>query len=375
MRPCASTSAGIAPTLATVATVEDTNQLGRAQLTAPSYRPGAISRFYDWCDRLPWHGWWLYPALAVALFAWAHAILWSTGRLPVGTIEPTLAVSVVYGPYSLGALAYLNHSAARALAAFWPATGWPDEERPSWALAFTTIRAGLGLPCLVLGIVIAVGSFLSAPDTVVGFDDRSRLTYFVAFVPPAVFGYSMVFVALAHTTRQLRLVSRIHREAEAIDLFDRVPVYAFSLFTAQIGLVYLISGYYTLAFNGSYQAGNLIGLGVLGLIIAFGTACFIVPLWGIHGRLVAEKDALLAGVEARQRRLGEELYRRIDAGEYDGTKVVSEGIAGAGAIHERIARLPTWPWPPQVFRGFVSALLLPVIVYLLSRFIGGQIGA
>ena len=358
-----------------MATVSDTSQLARAQVVASWYRPGAVSRFYRWTDRLPWHGWWLYPALAVVLFAWAHAILWSTGRLPVGTIDQTITVSVVYGPYALGALAYLNRVSERALGAFWPATGWPDEERPSWALAFTTIRAGLGLPCLLLGTAIAVAASLSAPATVMGLDDRSRLTYFVALTPIAVFGYATMLLALAHTTRQLRLVSRIHREAGAVDLFDRAPLYAFSRFTAQIGLTYLIAGYYTITVNNAYQAGNLIGLAVLGGIVTFGTACFIVPLWGIHGRLVGEKDALLAGVEARERKLDEELYRRIDAGEFDGTKVVSEGIAGAGAIRERIARLPTWPWPPQVFRGFISALLLPVIVYLLSRFIGGQIGA
>ncbi len=358
-----------------MATVGDTNQLARAQAAASWYRPGAVSRFYGWCARLPWHGWWLYPALAVVLFAWAHAILWTTGRLPVGTVEPTITVSVVYGPYALGALAYLNRVAKRALAAFWPATGWPDEERPSWARAFTTIRAGLGLPCLVLGTVIAVASFLSAPASVVGTDDRSRLTFFVALAPVATFGYSMTLLAIAHTTRQLRLVSRTHREAGAINPFDRVPVYAFSRFTAQIGLVYLISGYYTLTVNSAFQAGNVIGLAVLSLVIGFGAACFVLPLWGIHGRLVGEKEALLAGVEARLSRLDQELYRRIDAGEFDGTKVISEAIAAAGATRERIARLPTWPWPPQVFRGFVSALLLPVIVYLLSRLLGGRIGA
>jgi hypothetical protein len=222
---------------------------------------------------------------------------------------------------------------------------------------------------------VAIGAFLSAPASVVGLDDRSRWSYFVALFPIAVFGYATMLLALAHTTRQLRLVSRIHREAGAIDLFDRAPVYAFSRFTAQIGLTYLIAGYYTLTVNSAFQAGNVIGLAVLGLVIAFGAACFVLPLWGIHGRLVGEKELLMAGVDARIRKLDDELYRRIDAGEFDGTKVISEGIAGADASRDRIARLPTWPWPPQVFRGFLSALLLPVIVYLLSRLIGGHIGA
>jgi hypothetical protein len=337
--------------------------------------PGGVSRFYDWCYGLPWHGWWVFPAMAGLLFAWAQGILWVTGRLPVGTFDPTLTVSVVYGPYALGALAYLNRVAGRALRTFWPATGWPDADRASWEHAFTTVRAGLGVPSLFIGIGVAIGAFLSAPTAIVGADDLDRLVYFAAFAPTAIFGYGMSVLVIAHTSRQLRLVSTIHRHARAIDPFDRVPVYAFSRFTVQTGLAFLLSGYYTLTLNSSFQSGNLVGLVVLGLVMALSAACFALPLWGIHGRLVGEKETLHAGVEARLNKLAQELYRRIDAGEYDGTKVVNEAIAAAGAVRERIERLPTWPWPPQVFRGFLSALLLPVIVYLLSRLIGGRIGA
>jgi hypothetical protein len=342
---------------------------------APWIRPGAFSRFYAWCFGLPWHGWWLFPAMAGVLLLWGQAILWATGRLAVGTFDPTLTVSVAYGPYAVAVLGYLNLVAGRALDAFWPATGWPDRDRASWAHAFTTVRAGLGLPSLIIGIVVALVAIQSAPASVVGTDDLSRLIYAVALAPSAIFGYSMTLVAIAHTSRQLRLVARIHREARAIDPFDRGPVYAFSRFTVQIGLAFLVSGYYTLTLNGSFQSGNPVGVAVLGLILALGAACFIVPLWGIHERLRVEKEVLFAGVEDRVNKLAQELYRRIDAGEYDGTKVINEAIAAAGAVRERIARLPTWPWPPQLLRGFLSALLLPVVVYLISRLIGGQIGA
>ena len=76
-----------------------------------------------------------------------------------------------------------------------------------------------------------------------GTDDLGRLTYAVALAPSAIFGYAMTVLAIAHTSRQLRLVARIHREARAIDPFDRGPVYAFSRFTVQIGLAFLVSAY------------------------------------------------------------------------------------------------------------------------------------
>ena len=43
-------------------------------------------------------------------------------------------------------------------------------------------------------------------------------------------------------------------------------------------------------------------------------------------------------------------------------------------LRDRASRLPTWPWPPQLLGGFVSALLLPVVVYLLTRFASTLVG-
>ena len=63
----------------------------------------------------------------------------------------------------------------------------------------------------------------------------------------------------------------------------------------------------------------------------------------------------------------------MDASSLPGVKDVTDALGGINATREQIARLPTWPWPPQVLRGFISAIALPVLVFLLSRYVGGQI--
>ncbi|HET9614933.1 MAG TPA: hypothetical protein VFP22_08985, partial [Candidatus Limnocylindrales bacterium] len=73
-------------------------------------------------------------------------------------------------------------------------------------------------------------------------------------------------------------------------------------------------------------------------------------------------------------RLGAELYRRIDGGEFETTKAVSDSLVGVADLRKRVADIPTWPWRPQLLSGFVSALILPVIVYLVSRAAAGQLG-
>jgi hypothetical protein len=318
-------------------------------------------------------GVWVYPGVALILLAWGHAVLWVSGGLPVGSWDVTVAGGVFYGPYALASFAVVNRVALRSLDAFWPATGWPESERPAWAYRFVTLPRGLDLVALAIGIPISIGVFASAPAAILG-DAGTRASMALALLPTMILGYSSFPLIAMHTVRQLRLVMRIHREATAIDPFDREPVYAFSRLTVFTGLAYVLVGYYGLAVNGAFQAGNVLSLATLVGSFAVGMVTFVVPLWGIHDRLVREKAALAREVETRIGRLGDEMFRRVDAGQFDQTKAIGDSIAGVAMLRDRIARLPTWPWPPNVLRGFVTALLLPVIVYVASRLIGGNLG-
>ena len=336
-------------------------------------RPGAVSRVLAWVDRLPGHGWWVFPALVVLLFAWAHAVVWATGRVPFGAIDPVIAVGIVYGPFLLAILAAANAVSKRSLAAFWPATGWPEADRADWEAACADTPGPWGWVALLIGVPVALGSFLSAPATWLG-EGNDRLILFVAYLPGLLLGYCMAPAAFIHTVRQLRLVARIHREANSIDPFDPGPLYAFSRLTVLTGLGYVLIGYYTLTVNGIFAAGNLVTIAAMVFSVVVGIGTFVVPLWGIHDRLVDEKALLLRGVEGRVQRVATEMYRRIDAGEFDGTKVVSDALAGVNALRDRIQHLPTWPWPPQLLRGFVSALVLPLVIFVLTRLVSNQFG-
>jgi hypothetical protein len=338
-----------------------------------SYRPGAANRFVAWVDSLPVRGLWVYPGLALLLFAWGHVILWVSGRIPFGSIDVTVAAGVVYGPYVLAVFAITNRVALRSLDAFWPATGWPDSGRPRWAYEFVTLPRGLDLVALAIGIPISIGAFLSAPPAFLGAPE-TRWYLAAAFLPSMILGYSGFPLLVLHTVRQLRLVTRIHREATAIDPFDLEPVYAFSRLTVVTGLAYVLVGYYGLAVNGAFQAGNLVSIATLAGSFAVGMVTFVVPLWGIHDRLVHEKALLLARAERRIGKVAAEMDRRIDAGEFGTTKEVNDTLAGVTTLRERVAHLPTWPWPPQVLRGFLSALLAPIVVYVVTRLVSAQFG-
>ena len=267
-----------------------------------SYRPSVASRFVAWVDLLPLRGLWVAPALALALFAWGHAVLWASGRLPVGTIDLTVTTGVVYGPYVLAVFAITNRVAARSLHAFWPATGWPDSERPRWLYRFVTLPRGGDLLALAIGIPISIGAFLGA--RLVPGSTRNAVVRRRGI--PSEHDPRLQRVPAHRPPHRAPAASgdEIDREATAIDPFDREPVYAFSRLTVVTGLAYVLVGYYGLAVNGAFQAGNVVSIVTLVGSFAVGMVTFVVPLWGIHDRLVHEKAQLVAqgGGPARQGR-------------------------------------------------------------------------
>lgn len=327
---------------------------------------GPVGRTVEWLAARPWRGALVVVGLLLLQAAWAHALLWAGDRMAVGTLDSTSFVLAAYSPYTLGGMAFGLHIARRALTSFWPATGWPDAERSDWARRFTATPARDEWASLLVGGVGGMLALAAAPPAVLG-PAAGRLLAYVAYAPAFLLGYSLSLAALLITVRWLRLVAQIHREAKAIDPFDRAPLYAFSRVTAVIGLSYAGGSYYSFTVNGSFQAGNLPSLAFLAASMLFGVVAFVAPLWGIHDRLVREKDRLLLDAERRVTRLATEVYARIDADDFAATAPLNATVSGLMTLRERVSRLPTWPWPPQLLGGFVSALLLPVVVYLLTR--------
>jgi hypothetical protein len=341
--------------------------------TPVAYAPSALNRLFWAVERLPGGGWWVYPLLFLALVVYHHAALWITGSVPVGSTSLAGVPPLAFGPYALGAGHLFIRIGGRSLAAFRPASGLSDADYAIRRYEFLTLPAGrLWAPFLV-GAIFGIGSILSAPPSAVAAYGGTGLTSVLVFGAAAIFGYGMSAVSVYFSVRILQRVDRLHREATAIDPFDTAPIYAFSGLTVRLGLAYVLAGYYALFVNSAFQVGNILSLASIVITITLGVACFVLPLWGIHGRLAAAKAVLLRGASLRDQALEAELFRRVDAGNLAGVKEVADALSGIRATGDRIAKLPTWPWPPHVLRGFISAILLPVAVFLITRYVGSQI--
>jgi hypothetical protein len=347
--------------------VAETTRAGEA--STEGERRGVVSAFLDAVYALPWHGWWVFPVMALAILGWGLAVLWMSGNLATGAVALVFATAVPYGPFQLFGVAIARVTSARALDDFWPATGWPDAERADWHHRFAYAPPAWEAIAFVVGGFAGFASLLASPVVTQAPDD-ARAAVILACLPGFVLGYAVGGVAIVLLVRWAWLVSRIHGLATAIDPFDPGPIHAFSRLTSMLGLFALVIVYYSFSVNAANQTGNIPSLAFLATAMVLGTAAFVVPLWGIHQRLTAEKDRLALEVESRTTAVTDELYARIDAGDLAATEVVEHALVSLGTVRQRIAAIPTWPWSPQLFRGFVSALVLPIAVFVVTRLIG-----
>jgi hypothetical protein len=344
-------------------TLEPSLAVGASQRPAPT---GPYTRSVAWLAARPMRSAWLLIGLFFLQVAWAHAVLWASGRVAVGAFDANAPVLSVYGPYTLGATALGLRMVQRAVVVFWPATGWPEARQAEWQGRFEAGSARIEWLALAIGAVGALLSAAAAPASALG-PSPDRLPALVAYGPMFLFGYAVAAPAIVVSIGWLRTVVQLHADATAIDPFDRAPLYAFSRVTAVLGVSVVALAYYSFTANGAFQAGNLPSLVFLAVTTLSGLVAFVAPQWGIHNRLVREKNRLSQEVERRVTRLAAELYARVDAGDFAATSALNATLSGLTTLRDRVARLPTWPWPPQLLRGFVTALLLPVVVYLLTR--------
>jgi hypothetical protein len=46
---------------------------------------------------------------------------------------------------------------------------------------------------------------------------------------------------------------------------------------------------------------------------------------------------------------------------------LNKTLASLVVERELLAKIPTWPWQPGALTGFLTALLLPIILWLIQR--------
>jgi len=164
---------------------------------------------------------------------------------------------------------------------------------------------------------------------------------------------------------------------EEINLFRLQPLYAFSRLTMVSSLFWILilnldlaSNYATISQSSADFAFTIL-FGLPNLLLAFAT--FIVPLWGIHVRIRRKKEAAIEENGLQIEKVHQTLYRMLNKAAYRKTADLEKTLPSLYKMREQIEKVPTWPWNPGTLRGFLSAVFLPLGIWLtqqiLSRFL------
>ncbi|HJS19821.1 MAG TPA: hypothetical protein VJ785_13825 [Anaerolineales bacterium] len=188
----------------------------------------------------------------------------------------------------------------------------------------------------------------------------------------AIAGFEFEFTSY-HSIRQLILVNRIVKMVEQFNLFQLDPVYAFSGVTALTGISLLLMLSLTLIVFPLQLASGPVLVMLLGQV-ALTVAAFVLPLLIVHQRPVAEKRDLLADINKRVTAILSLLHQNLDEYEFGEVSGLNDAISGLIVERDLIHKIPTWPWRAGTLTSFLTAILLPILLFLAQVVLGNWLG-
>jgi hypothetical protein len=175
----------------------------------------------------------------------------------------------------------------------------------------------------------------------------------------------VVAAFLYHTFHQLRTIHLVYTRHTRINLFKMRPLYGLSGVTALTGASLTAITYGWMAINPDLL-GNAISMAIVLPITLLAGATFLWPLVGVHRLLEEEKGQLLDECSLRIESAIAVLHQRVDGEQLGGMDELNKMLASLEIEQNLLERIPTWPWRPETVRLLITALALPLGLWLIQ---------
>jgi hypothetical protein len=116
-----------------------------------------------------------------------------------------------------------------------------------------------------------------------------------------------------------------------------------------------------------------VSIAIIFVTLLLATASFLFPLHDIHRRLVAEKEHLASEANLRLAAMIATLHQRVDSQNLEKMDDVNSAMASLIPEREALSKISTWPWQPETLRGFIGAVVLPIVLWLVTTILGQMI--
>jgi hypothetical protein len=347
--------------MAKAATDNDKTSVRRESPSRP-YVPSWVDRLTALIDRLPESSWLYYLGIGLTLFLVQTGILWGEGVYPIGTFLAVHGFFAGMIAFDLALHHYLDNAADAALATLRPTLKTDEEEYEALRYRLITLPA---LPTLLANLIAAttavlLNETLGAPSGLVQLAD-SPISSALAHVM-----YVMVWwmwgAFIYHAIHQLRVIDRIYTDHTRINPFRVRRLYAFSGVTAVTAVNLTIPTYAWLVINQILLDPIAIAISLPVTVLAL--VVFVWPQLGVRRLLAVEKGQMLDDLAKRFEAAIVDLRQGADSREPQGIDDSIKVLTALEIEEKALNKVSTWPWQPETMRYLVTALFLPLVLWL-----------
>ncbi len=326
-----------------------------------------MDQFMDWVDRLPISPILFYPLVYAALVFLQHGLLWMDGTLQVGQFSPEVFVFNIWFVFISAAWHFLRATGEIAIRRFREALDLNEKETNRLIFEFTRIprRAGWIMVAIAVPLTILALPYIHDYWGPLFFSPLTKFQVYVLmpFVAPMNFGFFWI------TFRCLFMIPSIYSRVKRINLFNLHPIYSLAAFTSRVGMIFVTFVLINVVTAPLTGDPTTTGWNAMYIILQSSIAilAFVLPLWGIHVRLVNEKAKVTEGNNKRLEDAFWSLQRSYDAGKLEEIPQLKTSFSAFMDFRGEIKRVPTWPWDTGTLRSFITALFVPLTVWTLQQ--------
>ena len=337
------------------------------------YAPGWLDRCNHALNRLPGPSWPYYLGIGSVLVLLQIGVLWVEGAYPVKGFAANHAFIAGLIPFLLALSLFLDDRAAAAFAALRPVLNVGEEKCQRLQYQLTTLPARPTLLVSLLGVAsiillnIVMDSFSDFGG--LGAFPISRTLVYLTYIG----AWWVIAAFLYHTIHQLRTIDLIYTHHSRVNLFKMRPLYGLSGVTALTGVSLTAITYGWMLINPELW-GNPISMAIVLPITILAFTTFVWPLLGIHQLLEEEKGRLLDACSLRMEAAIAMLHQRVDSEKLEGMDDLNKTIASLEIEQNLLEAVPTWPWLPDTMRLLITALALPLGLWLIQYILQIVIG-
>jgi hypothetical protein len=340
-----------------------------------TFKPSWQNRLLDRIYQLPLPRWLSSLLLPIGLFIIVHAVLYLLESSLAWTVQGEIANLLFWLGLALSGYNYLVSAGREALNDFRTCLRMDEEEFTDMRLRFLSLPRHWGwLPLPPFAFAILFTS-LRPPIPA-----RTEVASIIQIIMILLAGITFTggFHVMVTVISMLKTINQLYARIAKINIFNLEDLYALSTLTAKVGILFVVAG--TLSFiihiiipEGQPQTEVAIFFVSSNSLMA--VLAFLLPLLGIHRKLVKEKKLVAQDNNRRLKAAMRILHEHSDHSQLEEMPLIKAQIGALLEFRREIGTISTWPWRPHTLRGFITAISLPIVVWLIQQYLAGVIGA